>query len=620
MWVPLHLHSSIGSLLDGAQPPSKIAKLCTEQNYGACALTDHGTLFGAFEFQDVLQSKGIKPILGCELYLSKQYSKVRDQTNRKLSHLCVLAKNQKGWNNLIKIVSESNRPERYYYKPRLSLPELAELVKGDLVAFSGHPGSDLANICFTSLEAYGAETIEKASSYLNPNLEEIEKLALYYQEIFGKDNFFLEIQLIDQERMPACKLVASILRDLSKKTGIQCVGTADSHYTYKEDAHIQRILLCSALKTTLKTVYNKINNDEDVGLGGFFKSNNYHIPTNEEVELLYTEDELKNTVLISDMCESYSLRRPPAFPKLYDDDNAAIIEKCKAKCSSDSAYQARLDMELSVICKHNLSGYFLVLEELVGWANSQGILTGTARGSAGGCLISNLLGITKIDPVKHGLIFERFYNEGRNTKDRVSLPDIDVDFDRTRREDVIQHLRDKYGTEKVGHIVTLSSLQGRGAIKEVLRIYDACGQMEMNQLASHIPDESKISDKLEDMREQYGYSSILEWALDNKGKELSPWVTFENRELNGPFSRYFQLAMEIEGFKKNSSKHASGIVLANEDLSNLVPLYNQGGDLICGMEMGSLEQMGLLKLDILGLTTLTSINDTLKFRGITCTF
>lgn len=619
MFVPTHLHTHY-SLLDGFQTPEKIAKLCADQNYPACALTDHGTLFGAFEFNDTLLSKGIKPIMGCELYLSAQSSLKREQSNRKLSHLCVLAKNKEGWNNLIKIVSESNKPERYYYKPRLSLKELSEFVRGNLISFSGHPGSDMGNICFTSLDAYRAETIEEAQKYINPNFNEIEELALFYQEIFGKGNFFLEIQLIDQENMPAVKLIASILRDLSKKTGIPCIGTADSHYTYREDAHVQRILLCSALKTTLRTVYNKIDNNEDVGLGGFFKSNNYHIPTYQEVSELYTEDEIKNTLLIGDMCETYSLRRPPMFPKLYEDDNLAIREKCRANCPDIPEYKSRLDMELDVICKHNLSGYFLVLEELVEWARSQNILVGPGRGSSAGCLISNLLGIVKVDPIKHDLMFERFYNEGRNSKDRVALPDIDVDFDRNRREDVIQHLRNKYGSEKVGHIVTLSSLQGRGAIKEVLRIYDACGQSEMNQITANIPDEARISDKLEEMRELQGHASILEWALENHTEDLSPWVSIKEtrvgKELVGNFAKYFKVAMEIEGVKKNSGKHASGIVLANEDLSNLVPMYNQGGDLICGMEMGSLEQMGMLKLDILGIGTLSKIDDTLKFRGL----
>ena len=620
MWIPTHLHTQNGSLLDGFQTPEKIAKLCEDQNYPACAITDHGTLFGAFEFNDVLTSKGIKPILGCELYLSKLNSTQRDQTNRKLSHLCVLAKNKNGWENLIKVVSESNKPERYYYKPRLSLKELAELVRGNLIGFSGHPGSDMGNICFTSLDAYRAETIEGARKFLNPNPQEIENLALYYQEIFGKDNFFLEIQLIDQENIPAVKLIAEILRGVSRKLNIPCIATADSHYTYKEDAAIQRVLLCSALKTTLKTVYNKLDNNEDVGLGGFFRSNNYHIPTYQEVLELYTEDEIKNTLLIGEMCESYSLKRPPMFPKLYEDDNKAIVEKCQAKCPDKSEYKERLEKELSVICKHNLSGYFLVLEDLVKWANSNGILTGVSRGSAGNCLISSLLGITKMDPVKHNLIFERFYNEGRNTKDRVSLPDIDVDFDRNRREDVIQYLRDKYGPEKVGHIVTLHSLQGRGAIKEVLRIYDACSQSEMNKITEFIPDEAAISDKLEDMRELQGYSSIIEWALENKAKDLSAWVTMEDKKLNGNFSRYFRVAMELEGVKKSSGKHASGIILANQDLSNLVPMHNQGGELICGIEMGPLEQSGLLKLDILGLGTLSKIKSTLDFRRNSCIY
>lgn len=610
MFVPVHAHDHC-SILDGSQSAKSMIDYCIEQEYPAYAITNHGNCFSAYEHNNLAKKAGIKSILGNELYLSSQSSKIKNPLNRKLSHLPVLSRSLKGWRELIKIVSASNHPDNFYYKPRLSLDELAEMPHGDIIAFSGHAGSDLANACITDLSAYRADSLSEARSFLR-DVNDVIPLALKYKEIFPE--FFLEIQLIDEENLPVCRLIAEMLREVSKKTGIPCLATADSHYTRKEDAHIQRILLCSSLRTTLRTVYNKLNNEEEFGLGGFFKSNNYHIPTLKEMQSKHTEEEIKNTLLIADMCENYSLQKPPSLPSLYENDNQVLSEMCwgSSRMKSDPVYQDRLRMELGVIVKNKLSGYFLIMQDIVRWAQSQNILCGVGRGSAGGCLVSYLIDITKIDPIPYGLLFERFYNEGRNTEGQISLPDIDVDFDRTRREEVISYIENKYGKDKVGHIMTISTLQGRGALKEVFRVYDACSQTEMNTITSNIPQEAEISDHLEEMRKAKGYSSIIEWTLENEPKSIETWAKLENGKIVGEYSKYFELAIKIEGAKKNVGQHASGIVVSNEPLTEITPMVNQGGNLICGMEMGDLDKMGLAKLDILGLSTLSKIDTTLQ--------
>jgi DNA polymerase-3 subunit alpha len=261
------------------------------------------------------------------------------------------------------------------------------------------------------------------------------------------------------------------------------------------------------------------------------------------------------------------------------------------------------------IAKNNLGGYFLIVQDYIQFAHSRDICVGPGRGSSAGSLVAYLLGITKIDPIPYGLIFERFYNEGRNTPGNIELPDIDTDFDKMRRGEVINYVKNKYGHDRVGHIVTLSSLQGRGALKEILRVYNACSHLEMSEITKQIPQEAEISDLLEDMRKQKGYSSILEWTLENEPELVSQYCRLEDGKLVGDYARYFELAIKIEGVKKNTGQHASGIVISSEPLEDVVPLHNQGGELIIGLEMDSAKKFGLVKFDILGLKGLSCISD-----------
>ena len=624
-WVPLHLHSHY-SLLDGLSKPSQIAERCESRGYTSCALTDHGTISGAVSFVKAMKDKGIKPILGCELYLSQDSATIQDKENRTLSHLVVLAKNKDGWSDLISIVSRSNDEDVFYFRPRIDLTILEELNKNqNLISFSGHPGSDLANVLFVSWKkAYNSRSYEEAAKHLKRNwFEEASMLLSRYIKIFGKENFYIEIQLIDKENFPAAELIAECLRELSLISGISPVATADSHYPTKEDAPDQRMLLCSAMKTTLQKVEQKLNEGSDIGLSGFFRSDNYHIPTPEEIEILHTTEEITNTGVISDLCKEYNILGHPILPKFSCPENLSEDEYLRFLCregwkrlliksgkiadeDSTQAYLETIKKELEVIKDANLAGYFLIVRDIVNHVKEEGWLPGPGRGSAAGSLISYLIGITQVDPVEFGLIFERFYNAGRNTDGHISLPDIDIDVPATKRDEVIKYIRSKYGYHNVGQMITFLKLQGRSALKEVLRAHDACSYDEMNAITKTLPQEHEISDQLQDMDEP----SIIMWSLINTPEELKDYCRLdEDNNLVGPYAKLFQQAMRVEGTYKSQGKHAAGVVISSHNLNKVCPMIREskGSDKIAGLEMVDLEAMGHVKFDILGVNLLDKI-------------
>lgn len=637
-WTPLHLHTHY-SLLDGLSKPHQVAERCKELGYTSCAITDHGTISGAVSFTSAMKKAGIKPILGCEFYLTEDLS-VKDKANRFLSHLVVLAKNKEGWHRLIEATSASNEKENYYFKPRLDLDTLANYADGNLIAFSGHIGSDMANVIFDDFKsAYNAESYDEAKQFIAKDwLEKSEALAKKYQSIFGDGNFFLEIQVIDQENCPASTLVAEGLRYLSRKTGIPCVATADSHYPRREDAADQRVLLCAAMKTTYRKVKKRLDAGEDVGLSGFFKSFNYHIPSFEEMSEIHTDEEILNANFIADMCEEYEILGEPMLPKFpcpeeYTEDGflrelcrqgwkEKLLDKGKVTKNPDdestSKYLQRIKEELSVISGANLAGYFLIVKDIVESVSKNSWLPGPGRGSAAGCLVSYLIGVTQVDPIEYGLIFERFYNAGRNTKDRVSLPDIDIDVPASKRDDVIGYIKKTYGEGRVGQMITFGRLQGRSALKEVLRVHDACSYEEMNRITKSLPHEADISDQLQEMDE----SSVIMWTLHNQPEQLKDYCRIrENGSLDGPYAKYFEQAMRIEGTYKSQGKHAAGVVISLEELNRVCPMVKEtnGSAKIAGLEMSDLEAMGHVKFDILGVNLLDkmmSIQSTLGGQNV----
>jgi len=609
-YVPLHCHSMF-SLLDGLSKPEDIANRCKEIGANACALTDHGNIAGSVKFYSAMKKAGIKPILGCELYICKNDPKIREKDNKSLSHFIILAQNHKGWKDLIKIVSESNKPEHYYHKPRLDLKTLARLNSGNLIAIVGHLGSLLAD---EILDEYN----------LKNNWEELgTSMILTLKDIFG-DKLFLEAQLMDAENLSVQKDLTQAIRKLGQVTQTRVICTPDAHYCRKEDAIDQRILLCNNLKTTFPEISRKISNDEEVPIGCFFTSDNYHIPSQEEMKSLHTEEEIANTEFVASMVEDFDILSKPKLPPFNCPDGFDQDEYLRELCrkgwkekiathiskEEQQPYLDRIKYELEVLQGAGLSSYFLIVQDIVNYVRNNGWLPGPGRGSAAGCLVSYLIGITSIDPIKYSLLFDRFYNAGRNSSNHISMPDIDVDVPIDKREKIIEYIKNKYGTDKVSQMVTFNTIKGRGALKDVLRVYGNISFEEMNNITKNIPDEAKISDELQEMKEETGESSIIRWALENNVDKLKEWCYIDDSgELQGPLSKRFEQAVRLEGTKSNQSKHAAGIAISSEPLDEICPMvYDSKNDqLIAGMEMQDLESIGIIKFDILGVAMLDKI-------------
>jgi len=609
-YIPLHCHSMY-SLLDGLSQPKAMAERCTEIGAHACALTDHGNIAGAVKFYSAMKEANIKPILGCELYICNQDPSIKDKENRSLSHFIVLARNYNGWKDLIRIVSESNKPEYYYHKPRLDLKTLGKLNGGNLIAITGHLGSTLADLIL--------DNYQLRPDWLSIGINHVE----YLKTIFN-NHVFLEAQLIDKDNLPVQTLLTDAIRILGKETETKVICTPDAHYCKKEDAVDQRILLCNNLKTTFPEISRKLSNDEQVPLGCFFISENYHIPSQEEMKNLHTIEEINNTNYVANLIEDYDILSKPRLPPFkcpagYNDAEY-LRELCRKGWKDKIAnnipkeyqqqYIDRIKYELDVLQGADLSSYFLIVQDIVNYVKDNAWLPGPGRGSAAGCLVSYLIGITNIDPIKYNLFFDRFYNSGRNTKDRISMPDIDVDVPIDKREYIIEYIKNKYGVDKVAQMITFNTIKGRGALKDVLRVYGNVSFEEMNRITKNIPDEAKIADDLQEMKEETGEASIIRWALENNGDKLREWCYIDdNGELQGPLAKRFEQAIRLEGTKSNQSKHAAGIAISSEPLHQICPMIydTKNEQMIAGMEMQDLENIGIIKFDILGVAMLDKI-------------
>ena len=629
-YTALHCHSEF-SLLDGISKIGDIVKRCKFLGMNSIAISDHGSLSSCVKFSDTLQKENIKPILGIELYTCPDLA-IKD---RNLEHLVVLAKNLQGWKQLIKLVSESNKPENFYYKPRLDLPTLSKFLDGNIIGFSGHLGSHLSNVLFKEgANPYNLENQNEIRELLkNDWLEQGANKASELETLFGVGNFFIEIQLIDRKTLKSVDVVVEKLREISKQTGIKCIATPDAHYCEREDAIDQRVVLCTNMNTTLKDVYTKLSYGEDVGLATFFKSNNYHIPSYDDmVEVGCTEEELSNTNLIADLCEIYKITRNPQLPQYTTPNGQSsedyLRELCRAGYKNKiweitqtikelginkEEYGKRFEHELKILTEAKLGDYFLIVKDIIDYAKNQGQLIGCGRGSASGSLILYLLGVTQIDPIKYNLLFARFFNYGRLSKDHISLPDVDMDFEMQHREDIIQFIKDRFGHDKVAQIITFSRMQGRSALKDVLRVNSTCTFSEMNQITSYVPDEAEIADELQEMREnsEDGEASIVMWALENRAEQLKQWCYLdENHQCQGPLSKRFEQAIRLEGTKRSTGKHAAGVVISGESLSDICPMVydKKGKEILVGVDMVGAESLGLTKFDILSIGALDKIH------------
>lgn len=625
-WTPLHAHSWL-SLQDAISNPDLMAKKCKELGYTAAAITDHGSIAGHPSFSKACKKEGIKPILGCEFYVSWNAASLKDSSNKSLAHAVILAKNLAGWYEMIQCVSESNLPDNFYYKPRIDLGIMQRFLgNGNHVCIIGHPGTMLSNCLFSSNNAYNAKTVEEAETFLLPEWEsKALSIIQAHENIFG-DNLYIEIQLIDQEFLPASQIVAKCLRHMVAEYGYKPVATADSHYINREDAELQRILLCSSLGRTMGGVERDLQEGKEVPMKTFFISNNYHIPSLEEMQAIHTEKELANAVKIGDMCEDYDILGPPQLPHFQCPGGKTeleyLTELCRigwkellvkdgkvSKPEMQQVYVDRVKEELSVIEDANLSGYFLIVQDIIRFCKSKGWLPGPGRGSASGSLVSYLSGITSIDPIPCNLLFSRFFDNSRKN----DVPDIDLDVPSQARDEIVEYIRRKYDVDKVCQMVTFGSLMGRSSMKEVIRICGDISFAEMNEITEFIPDEAAIADELE----ASGETSVIRWTLANRAKKLEKWCKLEeDGSLSGDLADLFKKAIALEGTPKSQGKHAAGVIISSVSLADVCPMVrDSSGNPIAGWEMNALADCGHVKFDVLGLSHLDKVMEVSEDGG-----
>jgi DNA polymerase-3 subunit alpha len=571
-FVHLHTHSHY-SLLDGLAKIDDLIDRAKELGMKALTLTDHGNLYGAIEFYKKAIKGEIKPILGVETYVAYR-SRFEKQTkvDDKYFHLILLCENNLGWQNLIQLVTKSYL-EGFYYRPRVDRELLRQYHEG-LIALSACPAGEIPQLLS------------------NNKFEEAEKVAKEYQEIFGQGNFFLEIG--HHPNIPDIAKINEGLIKLSQKTGIPLVATQDIHYLKSEDADYHDILL--AVQTG-----NKIDDVDRLTL----KADDFSMRSQEEMMEFFKDlpEAIENTVKIAERCNvTLPLNQIllPAFPlpegEISADDylRKLVMERLLNRFEvADAKVMERLDYELEVIKKTGFADYFLIVQDFVNWAKERGIVVGPGRGSAAGSLVSYVLGITDIDPLKYDLLFERFLNP-----DRISMPDIDLDFTDVRRDEVFAYIRQKYGEDKVAQIITFGTMAARAAVRDAGRAlglaYAFC-----DQLAKLIPFNPAQGMKV----------GWLDKSLQNVTELKS---LYQN---NPDAKKVIDAARQLEGVARHASVHACGIVISKEPLVNYVPLQRSPQDeniIITQFEMHSIEDLGLLKIDLLGLKNLTIIEEAVR--------
>lgn len=562
-FVHLHVHTHY-SLLDGMGKINDYLDKAKSLGMDALAITDHGVMYGVIEFYKEAKKRGIKPIIGCECYIAPR--KLTDKTAKvdtKPYHIVLLAANEKGYKNLLKLTSIAHL-EGYYYKPRIDKKTLREHAEG-LIALSA---------CLHG---------EVSTHLTNVNREAAKKAALEYQEIFGKDNYYLELQ--DHPDLPEQKMVNKEMIKLSKETGVPLVVTNDVHYANKEDAEAQDILLC------VQT--GKFVSDED----RMKMSTDNSLRNPEDLAKAFSEvpEALENTVKIAEKCNlKLDLGKIliPDFPVPKGETLKSYLEKnvkeglLKRYGKIEKEIQERVDYELSVIEKMGYEGYFLIVSDYVNWAKDQGIVVGPGRGSAAGSVVAYALNIVDLDPIKYDLLFERFLNP-----DRISMPDIDIDFADDRRSEVIQYVTEKYGKDHVAQIITFGTMAARNAIRDVGRVL-GISYGEVDQIAKSVPERMTLRQALRESQDLAGFY----------------------RE-NDSYKKLIDLATKLEGVARHSSTHAAGVVISKEPLVEYAPLQKAVKGEISWQtqyEMHAIEDIGLLKMDFLGLSNLTIIKNTMR--------
>ena len=567
MWhanfVHLHVHTEY-SLLDGACRISELVAQAKKHKMPALAITDHGVMYGAIQFYKEAIRQGVKPIIGCEMYVAHQ-SRFDKSSQRKETpyHLILLVKNNEGYKNLIKLVTLSYL-EGFYYKPRIDKEILREHSNG-LIALSA---------CLKG---------EISQCILQKNIKKAKEVALDFLDIFGEDNFYLELQ---KNGIPEQEIVNENLIEISQELSIPVVASNDIHYINKEDARAHEILLCIQTATNLSDS-KRLKFATDV----------FYFNSPEEMNKNFSKipQALENTLRIAEKCNleiDFRQAQLPEFkvPPEYN-INTYLKELCYKGLNErysevTKQLEGRLEYELSVIKKMEFEPYFLIVWDFVRYAKEEGIMVGPGRGSAAGSLVAYCLNITNIDPIIYGLLFERFLNP-----ERINMPDFDIDFCYERREEVIEYVSKKYGNDKVAQIITFGTMAARAAVRDVGRAL-GIPYTRVDTIAKMIPWEPNIT---------------IEKALkmESRLKEL-----MKNDE---DIKKLIETASSLEGLARHASTHAAGIVLSRKPLTDYVPLQKTAEGEICTQyAMTELEELGLLKMDFLGLRTLTVISNALK--------
>lgn len=569
-FVHLHNHTEY-SLLDGASRISDLIERTKNLGMDALAITDHGNMYGVIDFYKEAVKRGVKPIIGCEVYVAPRSRFERATADGiKYFHLILLAENNEGYKNLVKLVSFA-ATEGFYYKPRVD-KELLKKYHGGLIALSA---------CIEG---------EIPKAILNKNFPRAVELVKEYVEIFGRENFFLELQ---NHGLQEEEIVREALIKISQELNIELVATNDAHYILREDSEFQDLLLCIQMNKTV---------DEKQRLR--FPSDDFYLKSPEEMRLLFSEvpAACDNTLKIAARCNvtfEFGKLQLPVFPlpAPYSDEAEYLKKLCYEKISSryktvDEKISARLEYELEVIKKMGYDGYFLIVWNFIDFAKKNKIAVGPGRGSAAGSIVAYILGITELDPLEFDLLFERFLNP-----ERVTMPDIDIDFCYIRREEVIEYVKNFYGADHVAQIVTFGTMAAKAVVRDVVRALNI-SYAEGSRIVSMIPNELKIT---------------LDKALQNSND-------LKNEYTNNPqVRRVIDFSKKLEGLPRHASTHAAGIVISKFPLTDYVPVQLSNGSIVTQYDKDKIEELGLLKMDFLGLRTLTIIDETIlnvrKTRG-----
>ena len=560
-FVHLHVHTEY-SLLDGFSRIKNLVNRAKELNMSAVAITDHGCMFGAIDFFKLAKKEGIKPIIGCEVYTAPRGMKDKDPNfDKSQGHLILLAKDTTGYQNLIKLVSAAY-VQGFYYKPRVDIDEIKKHSEG-IIALSACLAGDVSQ------------------ALMNRNYDKAKNIALKYKEIFGEENYYLEIQ---DHNLPEQKEVNRELIRLSKEIGVGLVATNDVHYVRKEDSKIHDILMCIQMGKT-------VNDPARMRFG----SDEFYLKSREEMEEIFPEvqEALDNTSKIAQMCNVEFDFNTIHLPQYDVPDGYTPQEYLRMLCfkglkerykKPSQEILDRLEYELGVIEKMGYVEYFLITWDFINFARENSIMVGPGRGSAAGSIVSYTLYITDIDPIKYSLLFERFLNP-----ERVSMPDIDIDFCYERREEVIDYVKRKYGEDHVAQIITFGTMGAKAAIRDVGRVLDV-SYNKVDNIAKEIP---------------FALGMTIDKALDtNPNLKKLYEEDSETKEI-------IDVSRKIEGMLRHASTHAAGVVISKKPIDEYVPLYKHQDAITTQFTMTTLEELGLLKMDFLGLRTLTVIRDAL---------